>query len=129
AVCVDTPSTGDPINTKCADNGMRPTCAGVCIPIGGSGIVCNTDSECQPSETCVNKSCTNTMCSQACGLAGEDPIESSLDCGGTEIGLCLYSVQGTGPGDNAYCTGACTSHEDCRQGSVLYCFDYLHLGP
>src|SRR5262249_4302190 len=95
---------GDPMNAKCDQ--MSSKCAGVCIGIGNNDF----------------------MCSQPCSFAGEDPIDSSLDCGGIDAGLCAYSVMGTGPGDNAFCTGAWTTHDGCNQDNVMFCWDFLGTG-
>jgi len=105
-VCVENPSTGDPIGTKCDPMAATPTCAGVCIAL-------NTG---------------DALCSQRCSFGGDVPIEASLDCGGIDVGICLFTTPNTGPGDSASCTGACAKHEDCNQDGVLYCFDYLGTG-
>jgi hypothetical protein len=100
-LCVEVPTAGDPTNGACDPDALRATCAGSCIGVGaGAGF-----------------------CASPCSFAG-GPLLETADCGGVASGICAYSEPGGGPGDAAFCTGACTAHEDCKQLDLLYCFSF-----
>lgn len=89
AVCVAVPTAGDPMGAKC-DPAMVPSnCAGLCLSAG----------------------MTQTECSQVCVVGGD---LNGNDCGGLAKGLCAYIANGTGAGDEAYCTPACSKQADCQ---------------
>jgi hypothetical protein len=109
AVCVQTPSTGDPTGAACDPSVMPSNCAGQCI-IFTTGLA---------------------MCSEPCVLGGASP--QSLDCGGADHGLCAFHPTGNGAGDTGFCSPACMEQSDCGN-PYFWCFgvpgltEVLHRG-
>jgi hypothetical protein len=103
-VCVDPAKVnkGDKTGAKCDPMGMTPTCAGVCIGITGAANPLS-------------------MCTSPCGLGGNLINPDTMDCGGVENGLCVFSPTGYAPGDQGFCTNACKQHDDC-QNPDWWCF-------
>jgi hypothetical protein len=96
-VCVDMPSTGDPIGAVCDPTAAQSTCAGVCIGFDGGAATCT----------------------RPCVLGGEEI--NTHDCGGPEQGLCGYYPPTNGAGDTGFCAPACLAASDCQNPS-FWCF-------
>jgi hypothetical protein len=109
AICVGTPSTGDPTGAACDAGATPTTCAGECI-LFNNGVA---------------------QCSEPCVLGGASP--QSFDCGGANQGLCAFHPMSNGAGDTGYCSPACTHQGDC-QNPYFWCFgvagltEVLHKG-
>lgn len=97
AVCVGTPSTGDPTGAACDLSQANTTCAGLCVGFQ-TGVA---------------------MCSEPCVLGGDEPHPPA--CGGLEHGLCAFRPMGDGAGDTGFCTPACAAQSDC-QTPYFWCF-------
>lgn len=94
-LCVDTPRTGTPLGSECDPEGAN-TCEGICVSFTDGG----------------------SFCSSYCTFGGED---LNAECGGLAAGLCLFASTGHELGDQAFCTAACTAHDEC-QNPLLWCF-------
>src|SRR5262249_4659783 len=84
--CVDEPPMGDPPGAKCDPQAMADTCAGLCVQLGGQ----------------------QSMCTSPCTLGGVVPNPD--ECGGD--GACVFSPQGTGLGDSAFCAQGCQVQDE-----------------
>ncbi len=96
SVCVDAPSAGTALGSKCDPQAMTNTCAGFCVGISGGA----------------------SMCTSPCAMGGEVPNPD--ECGGA--GVCIYSPSGTGVGDLGYCAQTCEKQDQC-QTPTFFCFD------
>ena len=104
SVCVVTPTQGLPSASPCDPDADVVPCAGRCTKLGSSA---------------------GAFCSEPCSFGG--PLDGD-DCGGLGEGLCLFVVAPAGPGDQAMCAKACSSHDDCVQSELLFCFDFSKSG-
>lgn len=96
AICVDDPSTGLPDGVACDPMADPPECEGVCVNFSGG----------------------TTMCSNRCVLGGEI---DTFDCGGLDEGVCVFRPNGYGPGDQGFCSPACSVQSDCNN-PTWWCF-------
>jgi hypothetical protein len=103
AVCVDKPKSGKALGETCDPMAADPGCAGVCITIGNGDASKN-----------------KYMCTSPCVMGGV--VEGSDDCGGIEKGICIYSPQGTGVGDSAFCAESCKTQEACQTPN-FWCYN------
>jgi hypothetical protein len=99
AVCVDTPTGGDPLGVHCAaDPDAAATCAGTCIALGSGTTV--TASFC--SRRCVNGV-----------LQGCDWVDQGVSLAGARHGVCGLS-QSSASGDLGFCIELCDTLADCH---------------
>jgi hypothetical protein len=97
AVCVTTPSGGDPNGSTCDPSKEVDTCAGLCVGFQTG----------------------DSMCSEPCVLGGAGV--ASPACGGPDEGLCAFHPATNGAGDTGFCTPSCGLQSDCQNPS-FWCF-------
>ncbi len=97
AVCVTTPSTGQPTGSACDPTVQPVVCAGLCVAFQTGAA----------------------MCSEPCVLGGAG-IESP-SCGSAAEGLCAFHPTTNGAGDTGFCTPSCAAQTDCQNPS-FWCF-------
>jgi hypothetical protein len=90
AACVDSPHTGKSTGALCDENAPdEDGCAGLC-------------------QTFTND--IASVCTSPCVLGG--PLEGD-DCGGLDVGVCVYRPSDYGAGDFGRCAPRCTVHDEC----------------
>jgi hypothetical protein len=97
AVCVTSPSGGDPTGSTCDPSKEVDTCAGLCVGFQTG----------------------DSMCSAPCVLGGAGI--GSPACDGPTHGLCAFHPAANGPGDTGFCTPSCAFQSDCQTPN-FWCF-------
>jgi MYXO-CTERM domain-containing protein len=82
------------------------TQGGTCAPKKAQGEACSDERECS-SGYCVDDTCCNTPCTDACGAC-------STNTGAAVDGTCGELAKGSACGSNLFCTGASVSSCGCE---------------